>query len=58
LTLYGNSQNNLDIDFKILTDELNDLNYLNLIETEWRRLKILINNNDKTELSSLPIDEF
>lgn len=58
LALYGNSQNNLDIDFKILTEKLNDLNDLNLIETEWRRLKILINNNDKTKLSSLPIDEF
>ena len=54
LALYDTSENNSEI----LVDKLNEPLDLKTIQTEWRQIKILINDNDKTKLLLLAVDEF
>lgn len=54
LALYGSSE----INFEVLIDTFNEPLDLNIIQTEWRRMKVLIKDNDKTRLLLLAVDEF
>lgn len=48
----------VDIHFEIIIEQLNENVDLNILQSEWRRMKILINGNEKERLLLLPIDEF
>lgn len=48
----------VDINFEIIIGQLNENVELNILQSEWRRMNILINGNEKARLLLLPIDEF